>query len=254
MLAHEIMTRRPLTGTPRTTIRHALGLLRRGRFRHLPILRDGQVCGVLSDRDLQRAVAAGRAEDDAVAGLLRAPAITAAPDTPVEELTRLLQDNKIGCLPIVDAAPGGADVLVGIVTESDIFDAFVRAIGLGGPGCRVVVRLREPTADLLRASRVLADLGAPLLSLFTEPLAPPSPSLSPALPDALSRPGLRLILRLGTINPRPLEAALTAAGLDVERAGADLDRTPADAGKAAAERVPRRRWQDQEPPEEAPPW
>jgi acetoin utilization protein AcuB len=254
MLAHEIMTGRPLTGMPRTTIRRALGMLRRGHFRHLPILHDGRVCGVLSDRDLQRAVAAGRAEDDAVAGLLRTPAITAAPDTPVEDLARLLQDNKIGCLPIVDVAPGGGDVLVGIVTESDVFGAIARAIGQGEPGCRVAVRLQEPAADVLRVARVLAGLEAPLLSLFTEPLATPSRRLPPALPDALSRPRLRLILRLGTINPRPLEAALAAAGLDVERAGADPDRAPAGTGAAPAKKVPRRRWQDQEPPDEAAPW
>ncbi|MGH2356345.1 MAG: CBS domain-containing protein, partial [Chloroflexota bacterium] len=101
MLAHELMTRRPLTGTPQMTIRRALTLLRRGRFRHLPVLRDGYLWGVLSDRDLQRAVAAGKSEDDPVADLVRTPAITAAPDTPVEELARLMQDNKIGCVPIV---------------------------------------------------------------------------------------------------------------------------------------------------------
>src|SRR5829696_4870802 len=91
MLAQEIMTRRPVTGTPQTPIRRAQALLRRGRFRHLPILDGGQLRGVLSDRDLQRALAAGRAEDEPVVGLVRSPAITASPDTPVESLARLLQ-------------------------------------------------------------------------------------------------------------------------------------------------------------------
>jgi CBS domain-containing protein len=75
MLAHEIMTRRPLTATPQTSLRRARGLLRRGRFRRLPIVRDGQPCGVLSDRDLQRALAAGRSE---VADADTAPAKTVA--------------------------------------------------------------------------------------------------------------------------------------------------------------------------------
>ena len=61
MQAHEIMTRRPVSGTPQMPLRRAQTVLRRGRFRHLPILEGGRLRGVLSDRDLQRALAAGRA-------------------------------------------------------------------------------------------------------------------------------------------------------------------------------------------------
>jgi acetoin utilization protein AcuB len=191
-------------------VRRAQAVLRRGRFRHLPILDEGRLRGVLSDRDLQRALAAGKSADEPVAELVHSPAITAAPDTPVEAVARLLRDNKIGCLPIVEVAPAGGEALVGIVTESDVLGAFVRALGLAAPGSRVVVRLESPAADLLLVARVLAGRAAPLLSLFSEPL-PPRPG---DLPD---RPRLRLTLVLGTINPRPVEAALSAAGLEVER-------------------------------------
>jgi acetoin utilization protein AcuB len=219
MLAHELMTRRPVTGTPQMPIRRAVALLRRGRFRHLPILDGGRLCGVLSDRDLQRALAAGRGEDEPVAGVVRSPALTAAPDTPLESLARLLQDNKFGCLPIVEVAPGGGEALVGIVTESDLFGAFVRVMGISEPGSRVVVRLQEPAADLLRVARVLAERDAPLLALSTE-AGPEAPAGNAG--GAPDRPGLRLILRLGTIDPGPIEAALAAARLDVEPPEGDL--------------------------------
>jgi acetoin utilization protein AcuB len=224
MLAHEIMTRQPVTGTPQMTIRRALTVLRRRRCRHLPILREGRLWGVLSDRDLQRALSAGRAEDDPVADSVRTPPITAAPDTPVEEVARLLLDNKIGCVPIVWRPPSApaagpasgagdpgdpGDALVGIVTESDVFAAFMGALGITEPGSRVVVRLAEPASDLPRVALALAGHAAPLLALSTEPL-----HSGPA--GTSGRPGLRLILRVGTINPRPLEAALAAAGLTLE--------------------------------------
>ena len=227
MLTQEIMTRRPVTGTPQMPIRRAQAVLRRGRFRHLPILDEGRLRGVLSDRDLQRALAAGRSADEPVAALVRSPAITAAPDTPVEEIARLLQDNKIGCLPIVEVAARGGEALVGIVTESDVFGAFVRALGIAAPGSRVVVRLEAPAADLLRVARVLAEHDAPLLSLFSEPL--------PAGPGGHARtaPRLRLTLRLGTINPRPVETALGAAGLHVERPGGAKRTPPGPSGRAA---------------------
>jgi acetoin utilization protein AcuB len=229
MLTREIMTQRPVTGTPEMTIRRALTLLRRGRFRHLPILRDGRLSGVLSDRDLQRALAAGRDEDDPIGELLRVPAISATPDTPVEEIARLLLDNKIGCIPIVwraADAPSGApegetgDALVGIVTESDVFAAFMRSLGITEPGSRVVVRLDHPAADLPRVAEVLAAHDAPLLALSTEPLAAEAGG-------AAGWPRLRLFLRLATIYPQPIAAALAAAGLNVEHPAAGSGPPPA---------------------------
>jgi acetoin utilization protein AcuB len=215
MEARELMTERPVTVTPETTIRKALVLLHRGRYRHLPVLRRGRLWGVVSDRDLQRALAGGADADDPVAALVRHPAITAAPDTPVEELTRLLLDNKIGCLPIVwgagSAGDGAGEMLVGIVTESDVFRAVIRALGVLEPGSRLAVRLEDPCRDLGPVARVLAEHGAPLLAVSTTPL-PPDPA---AVPE---RPGLRLLLRLGPIDPWPLAAALAGAGLVVERA------------------------------------
>jgi acetoin utilization protein AcuB len=155
---------------------------------------------------------------------MRAPAITAALETPVEEVARLLRDNKIGCLPVVEAAPSGGETLVGIVTESDVFAAFGRAVGIGAPGSPVVVRLQDPAVDLLRVAAVLAGRDAALLSLFTEPL-PPSPG------DAPGRSPLRLTLRLGTIDPRPVAGALAVAGLPLERPA----REPAGDGRKRIE-------------------
>jgi acetoin utilization protein AcuB len=214
MLAQEIMTRRPVTGTPQMPIRRAQAVLRRGRLRHLPVVDGGRLRGVLSDRDRQRALAAGRAEDEPVAELVRSPTPPAAPDTPVEALARLLQDNRIGCVPIVELSPAGSEALVGIVTESDVFAAFARAMGIAASGSPVVVRLQEPVADLLRVARVLAGHDPPVLALFTEPL-PQEPG------DTPGRPRLRLILRAGTINPRLNAIALAAAGLRVERPGGE---------------------------------
>jgi acetoin utilization protein AcuB len=241
MEARELMTPRPVAGTPETTIRKALVLLRRGRFRHLPVVRGGRLWGVVSDRDLQRALAGGAAEDDPLAALVHRPPITAAPDTPVEELARLLLDNKIGCLPIVWAAPaapaapavpptpaadeGAGEVLVGIVTESDVFRAFMRALGVLDPGSRVVVHLYEPSRDLVGVARVLAERNPLLLALTTTPLGT-GPD------DVAGQPALRLVLRLGTIDPRPVVAALTAAGLLVERPVPPSPAPPVPAGGA----------------------
>lgn len=96
------------------------------RIRHLPILDEGRVVGVVSQRDLFRsalAAALGYGEK-AQKTLLRTirvkevmsePAITVSPEATVKEAARLMIENKIGCLPVVEG-----HALVGIVTETDI--------------------------------------------------------------------------------------------------------------------------------------
>jgi acetoin utilization protein AcuB len=206
MHARDIMTARPVTATPEMTLDRAATLLRRNRFRHLPVVDSGRLVGVVSDRDLQRAAAGGMRGDEAIRPLIHGPAITATPDSPVEHVARLLQENKIGCVPIVtmdDSGEDGHGELVGIVTESDVFSAMMRAMGMMEPGSRVVVRLHETAEDLLAAALVLYQQGVPVLSLHTEPAA------------ATTEGGLHLVVRLGTINPLPVVSALIQQGLEV---------------------------------------
>jgi hypothetical protein len=127
-----------------------------------------------------------------------------------------MADNKVGCLPVVAPAESGdtgdtAGTLAGIVTESDLFGAFVRALGVLEPGSRLAVHLVDPANDLLALALTLREQAAPVLSLTSEPL----PAATGAEPTP-GHPRLRLTVRLGTIDPRPLVAALRRRGLTVE--------------------------------------
>lgn len=109
-------------------------LMKQERVRHLPVLdEDGEVCAVVSQRDLfrgalLRALGYGsRAEDlmlkqMAVKEAMSTEIQTTAPDTPVADAARLMIQRKIGCLPVIENGK-----LVGIVTETD----FVRMIAEG---------------------------------------------------------------------------------------------------------------------------
>jgi CBS domain-containing membrane protein len=101
------------------------------RIRHLPILDEGRVVGVVSQRDLFRsalAAALGYGEKAQktllrtirVKEVMNEPAITVSPEATVKEAARLMIENKIGCLPVVEG-----HALVGIVTETDILRAVV---------------------------------------------------------------------------------------------------------------------------------
>jgi len=109
-------------------------LMKQERVRHLPVLdEDGEVCAVISQRDLfrgalLRALGYGsRAEElmlsqVAVKEAMSAEIHTTVPDTLVAEAARLMIERKIGCLPVIENGR-----LVGIVTETD----FVRLVAEG---------------------------------------------------------------------------------------------------------------------------
>jgi CBS domain-containing protein len=109
-------------------------LMKQKRVRHLPVLdEDGEVCAVVSQRDLfrgalLRALGYGsRAEElmlkqVAVKEAMSTEIQTTAPDTPVADAARVMIERKIGCLPVIENGR-----LVGIVTETD----FVRLVAEG---------------------------------------------------------------------------------------------------------------------------
>ncbi len=101
-------------------------IMRLGRIRHLPVIgEDGQLAGIVSQRDLFRGALAQalgygqRAQRKlldtlVVKEVMSADVITTSPDTPLAEAARVLVERKIGCLPVVEAGR-----LVGILTEGD---------------------------------------------------------------------------------------------------------------------------------------
>ena len=117
----ELMTRSSLvTLTETQNLAQADELLRLHRIRHLPVVRNGKLVGLITHRDLLRA-AAQRGPDPVKQPLWASDVMvrdvkTVRSDTPTREAVKLMLENKYGCLPVV-----GADgQLVGIITEADM--------------------------------------------------------------------------------------------------------------------------------------
>lgn len=105
-----------------------------GRLRHLPVVRGGALVGVVSQRDLLRAslsnlTAFGNEQRRAflhaveIRRVMSSPPITIGPDATPEQAARVMADDKIGCLPVVE---GGT--LVGMLTETDLLRYFAGRI------------------------------------------------------------------------------------------------------------------------------
>lgn len=126
MRVRDVMTSDPVTVPPSSSMLAAPRLLARHGIRHLPVVDDDRLVGVVSDRDLDltdRRVRRALAElgSDLVSGRFRlvqdvmsVPVHTVASDAPLGAAAALLRQHRIGALPVVDE-----ERLVGVVTRTD---------------------------------------------------------------------------------------------------------------------------------------
>ncbi|HEY7518834.1 MAG TPA: CBS domain-containing protein [Methylomirabilota bacterium] len=122
VLVDAVMTRRVVTLTSDASLAEARRLLDQHRIRHVPVVRDGRLVGIVSDRDLRSAHATD-ARHATVDSVMTPAPITIGPRTRIEDAARLLVARKIGGLPVVDG-----DELVGIVTGDDLLRALIAVI------------------------------------------------------------------------------------------------------------------------------
>lgn len=118
---------------PGETLLDADRIMRLARIRHLPVVEDGRLVGVLSHRDVLDASIARLEKSDgveraqhlrgiAIAEVMHREPYTATEATPLGEAARRMLGLKIGCLPVLGTGRGGLE-LIGIVTESDLLRA-----------------------------------------------------------------------------------------------------------------------------------
>jgi len=134
----DVMIREPVTLHENDSLDLADDIMVLGRIRHLPVINEGVVVGVLSQRDLFRAAASSklhlrRAAQQAWLGkiptraVMTAPAVTTTPDTDMRDVVAEMLRRKIGCMPVVD--PDGQ--LVGLVSETDCLRVLERILASG---------------------------------------------------------------------------------------------------------------------------
>jgi CBS domain-containing protein len=113
----DFMTKDLVTVRATDDLALAESLLRLGGIRHLPVVQDGKLVGLLTQRDLLRSGAAGKpvARETAVRDAMTPAPTTVRPVTGLAQAARVMLERKFGCLPVCDDAGS----LVGIVTEAD---------------------------------------------------------------------------------------------------------------------------------------
>jgi len=126
MLLKQIMKRDPITASDTDSLGDAYRKMIAARSRHLPVIRDGKLIGILTERDILEFRAKRDIDEDwwraTASAAMHAPAQTAGPDDSLTEAAGRMAASKLGALPIVDLGK-----LVGIVTVTDVLAAEVEA-------------------------------------------------------------------------------------------------------------------------------
>lgn len=207
MIVGKRMMRNPVWVEENDSMKKAMDLLKERGIRHLPVLKGDKLVGIVSERDIKQASPspATALEIREIYYLLDRVTIkqimtrrpyTVSPSAPIEEAALIMREKKIGCLPVVDDGR-----LVGILTETDILDAFIEAMGVNGPGYRVEIALPNRPGMLYEVTRLLNDFNANIVSVATAAHEDPEMKV--------------LVFRIETNRYKLVKAALKKAGYGI---------------------------------------
>jgi acetoin utilization protein AcuB len=166
------MSAPPVTVDVNSTVREARAIMRHFDIRRVPVLRRGHLVGIVSWTDLMRAESAaptasgmrdgGLVFKTRVHEIMTPDPMTIDPDSPIERAALIMRAQKIGGLPVLDRSG-----LCGIITESDIFDAFVDLTGMRQGGTRLLIDVTDKSASLCDIAAVIESSGVTLNSIAT---------------------------------------------------------------------------------------
>ena len=172
MLVKDRMTHNPMAITPDTSFPDAFRILREKKIRHLPVVDEkNKLIGIVTQTDLLHASPSSATTLTVfeinyllanlhVKEVMSSPPVTVSDDDPLEEAARVMVEKKIGCLPVMHNGN-----LVGMITETDMFETFVEILGGGEASLRVTLRVPDVWGELARLAGVIAEAGANICSV-----------------------------------------------------------------------------------------
>ncbi len=174
MLVKDWMTKNPITITDDTSMMKAIHLMKQNRFRRLPVMHGNQLVGVVTDRDLKEASPSKATTLDVhelyyllaelqVADIMTRDPVTVREDDTVEHAAQIMLEHTISGLPVLN----DQGQLTGILTQSDVFRAFMHITGVQQGGVQFAVRLEDKPGLIKEVVDLLRKRGARFVSLLT---------------------------------------------------------------------------------------
>ena len=177
MFVGERMSRPVIAVTPEDSINEILAMFRNEHIRRAPVMKEGKLVGIVSERDLLNASPSSATTLSVwelnyliskvkVKNVMTKKVITVDADTPIEEAAKIMADKKIGGLPVVSAGK-----VVGMITETDLFKILLELMGARQKATRVTVTVPDQPGELAKITRAIANNGGDFISfgLFAGP-------------------------------------------------------------------------------------
>jgi acetoin utilization protein AcuB len=159
MKVRDLMSHPAITVTPETKTKDALQTMYLRRVRRLPVVNErGDLLGIITQRDLFEKGSATTAVGD----VMTPSPYTATPNEPIIRIAPLMRDLGVGALPVVDHG-----AVIGIITESDIFNAFLDLLGARRAGTRLTIPVDDLARGVAGILEVLTTLNASITGLTT---------------------------------------------------------------------------------------
>ena len=148
---------------PKCPLVEALSMMKREHIRRAPVLKDGKLVGIVSDKDLLNASPSAATTLSVweinylvskilVKDVMAKKVITVSEDTPIEEAARIMVDSKIGGFPVMRG-----EAIVGMITETDLFKIFSELMGARHMGVRVTALIKDEPGQIARITKAIAN-------------------------------------------------------------------------------------------------
>jgi acetoin utilization protein AcuB len=179
MLVRDWMAQDPLVVAPATSVAEALWTMGQHRVRHLPVVENDLLVGIVTQTDLLQASPSPATSLSAwergfllarrqVGEVMTKQVIVVDEECPLEEAALVMAEHKIGSLPVVRGRR-----LAGILTETDLFNVFTEQLGARHSGVRLTLAIRDARGELSRMAARIAAAGGNIIRLTTLPARDP---------------------------------------------------------------------------------
>jgi acetoin utilization protein AcuB len=166
MFVKNKMTANPFTISPDQTIPEAHEIMTKHKVKRLPVMKKGKLVGIVSKEDILQASPSKATtfsmgeityllSKTKISQIMSKDIITISSNALLEEAATIMRDNEISFLPVVDDGK-----LVGIITETNIFDAFIELLGFREPGTRLTVEAEDSPGIMSNITSIIGNYGA----------------------------------------------------------------------------------------------
>lgn len=174
MLVNEWMSKNVITIDHKGSLKDAMELFETRLISVVPVLKDGELVGIISDGDIKKASPSDATTLDKfemvslmdavrITSIMSKPVITIQADYTIDEAARVMLSNLISGLPVVDSA----GKIEGIVTKSDIFKCFVSFTGSANKGQIFAFKLLDRPGVINNLTNIIRKSGGRLSSVMS---------------------------------------------------------------------------------------